>query len=140
MRLPSPFPQPGCPRGVTALRTGVLWLCVLAMLAGTVDLHTLGGGHGAAGLLPPAASEAGDGTLFACADGHTPATHVEAPLLVEEHRCEACLHRQQHRHGELLAAGFHGADLRVGSVPAGDRTPAATALLEHAPSRGPPAA
>ena len=122
------------------VRAGLLWLCVLAMLAGTVDLHTLAGGHAAADLLPPPASEVGDATHFACDDGHTPATHVEVPLVVEVHRCEACLHRHQHRHGGLLAAGFHGAGQDAGSVVRTDRLAFTLPFLEQAPSRGPPAA
>jgi|GEM_PF-6250519 len=126
--------------GGSVLRAGALWLCVLAMLAGTVDLHTFVEGHGVSELVPPSASGVEGGTLFTCADGHTPATHVEAARSVEVHRCEACVHRQQHRHGELLASGFHGADYDAGAAPGADRPAATPAFLEHAPSRGPPAA
>lgn len=138
--MSTPLHPPSSRRSTTALRTFALWLCVLAMLGGTVDFHTLADGHGAADLLPPPAAEVADGTLFTCADGHTPATHVEAARSEEAHRCEACVHRQQHRHGELLASGFNSADHDAGSAPSTDLPASAAALLEHAPSRGPPAA
>lgn len=126
----------------STLRVGLLWLLVVAMVAGSVDLHSLVGDHRETGLANAFLAEVagGSGSVFVCPTGHTPAAHVEAPRLAETHRCAACLHRLQTRGGEIAAAALPGAKPGAAARWATTFVAAASPFLKHAPSRGPPAA
>lgn len=121
-------------RAFAPSRTALTWLLVLALLGGALEIHVEAGHAG------PAAALEGGGEVFVCADGHAPGTHVERARPEEHDGCAACLHRLQVHGGDLVRLALHG-DGGDGSAAVEPR-PAAlpTPVLDHAPSRGPPAA
>lgn len=110
--------------------------CALLLLGAAVEWH----GDAAAHLPVPAAAEAGDGTVYACADGHGSRSHAERAHAVEREHCAACLHRSQ-RHAHAAAGPAVAERNGVAGPLAPTRgAPALPPVLDRAPSRGPPAA
>lgn len=120
------------------MRTAVLWLLVLALLGGTVELHSDAAGHGI-GNRALAGAHAGE-AVYLCAEDHAPGAHVEQARTVDRHDCAACLHRLQVPGGDTSDFVLHG-EGGPGVAPPVERSSAIRApVLERSPSRGPPVA
>lgn len=119
----------------------MLWLLVLALLGSTLELHFLAEGHGTGrlGSAAVAGSESG-GEAFVCAEDHVPGAHFEPARAVDRHDCAACLHRLQVQGGGLASADLHGEGGPGAAAPVERPAAFRAPVLEHSPSRGPPAA
>ncbi len=124
-----------------ALAAALALLCAAALLGGSLELHGNGGGHFVQGQGAGLSAAHGDGgTVFACAPGHGPSSHVERARPVERHACAACLHRVQSRSGGLSTLAVARVEADAGAAWAPRPARVTAPVLGSAPSRGPPAA